>query len=109
MKLSKIKKLEKKAIKEAQKAIDEVFEKYSKLIENEIVKEIPKGFSLVSINGMSTLYDKDGNEYKSGKSWGINRGDSQLEYLAGLQYAVDQDNLVARFCLKREINSNQNS
>jgi len=107
MKLSKIKKLESKAINEAQKAIDKIFEKYSKLITDEIANEIPKGTSLISINGISTLYDETGKEYKSGKAWGVNKGDYQLEYLSGLQYAVDQDNLAGRFYLKQEINSNQ--
>lgn len=107
MKLSKIKKLESKAIEKAQKAIDKIFEKYSKLISDEIANEIPKGTTLVSINGTSTLYDETGKEYKSGKAWGINKGDSQLEYLAGLQYAVNEDNLTGRFYIKQEINSNQ--
>lgn len=104
MKLSKIKKLELKAINEAQIAVDKIFEKYSKLITDEIANELPKGTSLISGNGIAILCDETGEKYNSGRAWGINKGDSKLEYLANLQYATE---ILGMFEINLEINSNQ--
>ena len=51
MNLRKIKALQKKAAKEAQKAVDDVFKKYNKEMKSLIKDQLPKGTTLHSING----------------------------------------------------------
>ena len=45
-------KLKNKDFKEAQREVDKIFSKYSKLIVEELSNEIPKGSTLISVNGM---------------------------------------------------------
>jgi len=103
MKTSKIKSLQQKAIKEAQKEINKIFTKYSLLINAEISNQLPNKTILVNGNGMSILFDNKNNEIKKGVYWKQNNvGDKQLFYLSSLQYA---ESLRGIFNIKSEIKS----
>lgn len=89
MNLRKIMALDKKAAKEAQKAVDEIYKRYSKDMNVLIANEVPKGLTFIMGNGMSWIQDKDGNELANGRAWGMTRGDQdeQLDRISGLQYS----------------------
>lgn len=90
MRTRKIKQLQNKAIKEAQKEVDKIFKKYSVFICKEIASQIPKGNTLVSWNGMCELQDENGNTISKGNAWSrsiYNQFDKQLDYLSDLQYS----------------------
>ena len=86
MKTKEIYSLQKKARKEAQIEIDKIYKKYSKEINKAIREEIPKGQTLISGNGMCTLYDENDKKLKTGRIWGMGHSDKQLGFLSALQY-----------------------
>lgn len=63
-------KLKNKDFKEAQREVDKIFSKYSKLIVEELSNEIPKGSTLTSVNGMCWLKDSNGKIIGYGNSHG---------------------------------------
>lgn len=90
MKISKINYLKKKAIKEAQKEVDVIFKKYSKLIVEEISNQIPKGQKLIIGNGLCLLEDEKGVELAYGNSWSRTaKSNPKMEVLSDLQYCED--------------------
>ena len=88
MNLTAIKNLEKKALKEAEKAVKAIYKKYDKQMSALIAKQIPKGKKLISGNGIVLMEDENGETIRNGKAWG-NAKDEQLDYLASLQYTND--------------------
>lgn len=105
MKIEKIKRLQKDAIKEAQIEVNKIFGKYSKQINELIAAQLPKGTILHSCNGICSLRNEEGEELKSGNYWSkFNNGDSSLEFIANLQYA---DELTGQFSIASEIRSSQ--
>ncbi len=108
MRTAKIKYLQNKAIKEAQKEVDKVFNKYSILINKEIASQIPEGFTLVSWNGMCELQDENGNTISKGNAWSrsiYNQFDKQLDYISDLQYS---ENIEGCFDLEEIIKGAKN-
>lgn len=104
MKIQEINKLKKKAIKEAQKEVDKIFTKYSKLIVEEIANQIPKGQQLISGNGMCFIQDESGNELAYGNSWSRTAEYSpKMEALSDLQYGTDNDDLQGNFLIPNVI------
>lgn len=100
MKVAEINKLKKKAISEAQKATDKIFDKYSKLIVLEIENQIPKGQKLYSWNGIAKLVDEHDNELKTGVVWSRTAEYSpKMEALAELQYGTDNGKLQGNFLI----------
>jgi hypothetical protein len=100
MKIQEINKLKKKAIKEAQKEVDKIFNKYSKLIIDEIANQIPKGQKLISGNGMVFIQDENGKELAYGNSWSRTAVYSpKMEALSDLQYGTDNDDLQGNFTI----------
>ena len=98
MKVQEINKLKKKAIKEAQKEVDKIFSKYSKLIVEEIANQIPKGQKLHSWNGIAMLVDAEGNELQKGITWSRTAEYNQkMEALSELQYGTDNDDIQGNF------------
>lgn len=90
MKIAEITKLKNKAIKEAQREVDKVFSKYSKLIVEEISNQIPVGQLLRSGNGISMLEDENGAELSYGNAWSITAQTSpKMDKIADLQYSED--------------------
>ena len=85
MNITKIKILEKKVKKEADKAVKAIYAKYSKEMNILIANQIPKGHILHNLNGQSIITDKSNNKVKSGKAWGL-AVDEQLDYIASFQY-----------------------
>lgn len=84
--LTEVRKLERKANAEAQKAIDAVYAKYSKLIIEELAKALPPKTKLLCGNGITTLM-KGSDELLHGNAWSIyNNGNKQMEYLSHFQY-----------------------
>lgn len=104
MKIAEINKLKKKAISEAQKEVDKIFAKYSKLIVAEIENQIPKGQSLKSGNGMCMIQDKNGNEVAYGNSWSITAETSpKMDKISDLQYGTDNDDIQGNFLIPNVI------
>lgn len=101
MNTRKIFALQRKAEKEAQKAVDKIYKKYSKEMEKLITEQIPKGHTLTMGNGMCWLDDNDGNAVTSGKGWGRFEGENkQLDRLSSLQYS---DEIYGSFDLPTKI------
>lgn len=105
MKIAKISKLRKQAIKEAQAEVDKIFKKYSIEIQNEIANQIPKGQSLHSCNGICTINDnKTGIEITSGNAWSRTAAYvPKMDFIADLQYGTDASELQGCFSLSYEI------
>lgn len=104
MKVAEINRLKKKAIKEAQKEVDKIFEKYSKLIVSEIENQIPKGHKLHSWNGIAMLSDANDNEIKKGIIWSRTAEYSpKMEALADLQYGTDAGDIQGNFSIPQTI------
>ena len=101
MNTRKIFALNRKAEKEAQKAVDKIYKKYSKEINELIAKEIPKDNKILMYNGLCIITDKEYNKLNSGKGWGRFGDDIQLDNLATLQYSAQID---GNFTLKTELN-----
>ena len=99
MKTTKILKLRDKAIKEAQKEIDKIFEKYSKLIVENIQTQLPKNHSLISGNGCCFVEDENANKVIYGSAWSRIAGNKQMEKLAELQYGTERDELQGCFSI----------
>jgi hypothetical protein len=100
MKIQEINKLKKKAIKEAQKEVDKIFSKYSKLIVEEIANQIPKGQKLISGNGMVFILDENGKELAYGNSWSRTAEYSpKMEALSDLQYGTENDDIQGNFSI----------
>lgn len=100
MKIAEINKLKKKAISEAQKEVDKIFAKYSKLIVSEIESQIPKGHKLHSWNGIAMLVDENDNELEKGITWSTTAKYSpKMEVLSDLQYGTDSDDLQGHFMI----------
>jgi len=100
MKIQEINKLKKKAIKEAQKEVDKIFARYSKLIVEEIANQIPKGQKLHSWNFISILVDENNNELQQGIPWSRTAEyNPKMEALAELQYGTDQEDLHGSFTI----------
>jgi hypothetical protein len=87
MNLKTIKAIERKAEKEAEKAVKRIYAKYNKELHTALANMIPKGETLISGNGICIHEDKNGNDKASGKAWGLAK-DEQLDYIASLQYYV---------------------
>lgn len=107
MNTRKIRSLEKKCLKEAQMAVDIIFSRYSKLIVEDIKKQIPIGHSLNSWNGMVSLDDSNGNRKRYGNARSVTADeDIQFDYIAGLQYGTDANDLQGNFTIPQKITSN---
>lgn len=103
MKIANIKKLKNKAIKEAQKEVDKIFLKYSRLINEDIASQIPIGQEFCSWNGMNAIF-KDGEQISRGNAWSITSDPNpKLDFLATLQYILDKDEFSASFSLDEAI------
>lgn len=89
MNLRKIMSIDKKAAKDAQKAVDAIYKKYNKEMNSLIASEIPKGMKLIQGNGMCFIENSEGEEIKSGRAWGLYTDDAQLGRLSALQYSHD--------------------
>lgn len=90
MRIGEITKLQNKAAREAQKEINKVFRKYSKLIVAEIENQLPKGWTLLSGNGIIIIQDQDGNEVKNVSSWQVvGKTYDKLSKLSNLQYNTE--------------------
>lgn len=100
MKIAEITKLKNKAIKEAQREVDKIFSKYSKLIVAEIENQIPKGQTLRSGNGMCMIEDEKGNEVAYGNSWSVTAETSpKMDKISDLQYGTDNDDIQGNFLI----------
>ncbi|MDR1202708.1 MAG: hypothetical protein LBL58_13930 [Tannerellaceae bacterium] len=103
MKIGQLNKLKKKAIKEAQREIDKIFNKYSKLINQEIASQIPSNQTLHSYNGLCVLIDDKGNIIKEGNTWSTTAPyNPKMDFIAELQYPVSEE-LKANFDIQSEI------
>lgn len=101
MNTRKIFALSNKAEKEAQKAVDKIYKKYSKVLNTLIANEIPVGHKIMMYNGLCVVYDKDDNRVTSGKGWGRFAGENlQLDNLSTLQYSTK---ILGTFDLKTEL------
>lgn len=89
MNLTKIKALNKKVEREAQKAIEAIYKKYNKEMISLIANEVPKGSALYSWNGVTTIIDNEGNESNRSRAWGFDGGKGNLEKLSLMQYATE--------------------
>lgn len=99
MKIQEINNLKKRAIKEAQKEVDKIFAKYSKIIVDEIANQIPKGQKLISGNGMCFIQDNEGKTVVYGNSWSRTAECSpKMEALSALQYG-SYDDLQGNFTI----------
>lgn len=107
IKVAKIMELKRRAIKESQNATDKIFKRYSKLINQEIAKAIPKGTLLSSGNGMCSLHKiETGEEILDACYWSrFDNGNPKLEKIAGLQYGTDSNELQGNFKIEFKINS----
>lgn len=101
MNLRKIFAVQRKAEKEAQKAVDKIYKKYSAEMNSLIAAEIPKGCEILMYNGLCNIIDKDGNRKETGYGFGKFPSDSpQLDKLSSLQYA---DEIQGYFNLQQSI------
>ena len=69
--LEKLKELEQKAIREAEKAAQDVLNKYSLEMSSIVKKSLNQGEEILQGNGMAYKYDSDGNEIAKGRAWGL--------------------------------------
>ena len=91
LQLKEVRKLQRKAAKEAQKAVDKVYSGYNKEMKNLIAEALPEGTTLTSGNGMCWIRDKEGNELISGRAWVHDGGDGgeQMIFLSLMKYNLD--------------------
>lgn len=102
--IGEIQRLKRKAIKEAQRATDKIFKKYSKEINKAIAEQIPKGMKLISGNGMCMVLAQDGTEIDYGNAWSITADyNPKMEAIAELQYGTDAGDLQGNFWIDSEI------
>lgn len=102
MNLRKIIALDKKAAKEAQKAVDKIYKSYSKEMNRLIAAQIPKGVNIFMGNGLILLVDAKTNERITyGKAWGINSEDEKLDRISALQYS--ESDVSANWFLELEL------
>lgn len=80
MNLRKIKSIDNKAKREAQRAVNAIYNKYNPSLIKAIKEQVKNGCVLVSGNGLCT------DSKREGKAWGNNRDDTQFDYLTTLQY-----------------------
>jgi len=100
MKIAEITRLKNRAIKEAQREVDKIFSKYSKLIVTEIENQIPKGQQLRSGNGMCLIEDENGNQVSYGNSWSVTAETSpKMDKISDLQYGTDNDDIQGNFLI----------
>ena len=100
MKIANITKLKNKAIKEAQKEVDKIFSKYSKLIVEEIENQIPEKLKLISGNGMCFIENEKGEEVAYGNSWSITAQTSpKMDKISELQYGTSNDEIQGNFLI----------
>ncbi len=108
MNIQNINKLRAKAINEAQKEVNKIFDKYSKLIVDDIANQIPKGHKLLNGNGLCILMDADDKELSRGNAWSITgKSSPKMDKIALLQYGVDKDDLQGCFTIPTFIEGNQ--
>ena len=101
MNTRKIFALNSKVEKEAQKAVDKIYKKYSKELNKLIANQIPVGYKIIMGNGICTIYDSENNKIDSGKGWGRFPGNNlDLDRLSSLQYS---DEIMGSFELETEL------
>lgn len=106
IKIAEITRIRSKAIKEAQRELNKVFGKYSKQIEDVISKQLPKGYTFNSWNGMCNIEGENREIIAEGNWWSrYDNGDPTLEKLASYQYSIDRAELDASFNLPQTIKS----
>ena len=98
--LTEARKLQKKAKAEAQRAIDKVYKKHDKAMRKAIADALPKGWRIVSGNGMVIVVNEKNEELDTGRAWGLRDDNAQLNWIAYLQYNRE---FHAGFCIDDDI------
>lgn len=105
-KIAQIMAVKRQAIKEAQKAVDKIFDKHSKTIVRLIAAQLPKGHTLNSWNGRCNIESEDRTEVVIGNWFSrYDNGNPKMEKLSSLQYGTSNDEICGVFDIPQTIKS----